>query len=213
MTTPNTITASTTARAARAAAERVTGEVPRPHPVTGGSALLVAGRLPRPDRFPVEQVEEVALAFRDVVLGTSASLVICSGAAGADLTALSVALALGVPCRVILAGTREAFVAASVAERPGEIHGRTWTEAFEWVLSHPLVEVSSVGEEANDDAFRAVTTALMAELMSEREGVTHRIQVSMTESVPAPRAEHDHTAEAAREAAKAGVAQLHIRTR
>jgi hypothetical protein len=80
-------------------------------------------------RFPAQNVETVRKRIRAVLRDKSATVLVSSGACGADLIALSEAGQLGLRRRVILPLERERFRDTSVTDRPGE-----WGPLYDQVL-------------------------------------------------------------------------------
>jgi hypothetical protein len=71
-------------------------------------------------RFPLARVPLVRQQLRDLFAKTRASMLVCSAACGADLTALEAAEMLGLRRRIVLPFSVERFRETSVTDRPGD---------------------------------------------------------------------------------------------
>lgn len=178
-----------------------------------GGAAFLAGRLIDAEgdlrgRFPQQNIAEVAERIRQELMKLQAEGVktlVCSGANGADLLAITVAQELGMEVVIVLPGDAESFFPGSVAGRKGTFRNFSWAELYAHALTKcVVVELGGV----IDDAAYAKATEVMTELLNEANGV--RVQISVTEG--AVNSGVDHTADAAQKAREGGVRTLHIST-
>ena len=131
------------------------------------TAALAGRRIDAPDtgvpRFPPEAADAVRGALRRCFERHGVTLLVCSGACGADLLALDVAGALGVRRRLVLPTAPGAFRAASVVDREDPAHD--WGALFDRVRA----EVERRGDlvvldlDADDAGYAATTTFLLDE--------------------------------------------------
>lgn len=110
------------------------------------------------DRFPLESAPAVQTRIRDVLREIGAQAVVCSGACGADLLALSVAEELGIQAYVVLPFARERFRETSVVDRPGD-----WGPMFDQLIDHAqargrldVIEASGSNHDAYLDAVKRI---------------------------------------------------------
>ena len=87
-------------------------------------------------RFPLRNVPLVRARLQRLFAREGVELLVCSAACGADLTALDVACAAGIRCRVVLPFEAERFRETSVVDRPGD-----WGELFDRLK--PRIESAS----------------------------------------------------------------------
>ncbi len=114
--------------------------------------VVYAGRRPGPD-LPEDNVPFVSEQVERVVAGLRPRLVVGSAAAGADLLVIEAATRSKLPVRVLLAGTRAAFRAGSVADK-----GRAWELRYDTQLDLPSVAVEEVALAGDGEAsYQAVT--------------------------------------------------------
>jgi hypothetical protein len=99
-------------------------------------------------RFPLRNVPAVRAELQRLFASEGVELLVCSAACGADLTALDVACAAGIRCRVVLPFEAKRFRGTSVVDRPGD-----WGELFDWLM--PRIESAGDlvvgGDEADAD--------------------------------------------------------------
>jgi hypothetical protein len=128
-----------------------------------GSVLAVSGRRIDPDgadqpRFPAGNEALVALRIRDMMLSTTAKVVVCSGACGVDILALEAAAELGLSRRLVLPFSREKFRATSVADR-----GEDWGSRFDAILQQlpgeDIVELNP--PQSGDQAYAAANSEIL----------------------------------------------------
>ena len=94
-------------------------------------------------RFPLENVEFVRQALRDLFIESRADTLVSSAACGADLLALEEAGKLGMRRRIVLPFAPEQFLQSSVMDRPGD-----WRGAFERAIAGSDVVVLESGSYA-----------------------------------------------------------------
>ena len=80
-------------------------------------------------RFPLRNVPLVRARLQGLFAREGVELLVCSAACGADLTALDVACAAGIRCKVVLPFEVKRFRATSVLDRPGD-----WGELFDRLM-------------------------------------------------------------------------------
>jgi hypothetical protein len=129
-----------------------------------GAIVALAGRRIDPEdsrepRFPLNQCPAVAAELARLLGQVSATRLICSAAAGADLVALDVAGRLAISKHVVLPYDPDVFRSTSVTDRPGE-----WAAIFDRVLRElapqDRLEVLEEGG-ASANAFRAVNQTIV----------------------------------------------------
>lgn len=177
------------------------------------TAALAGRRIDAPDadppRFPPEAVPAVREALRETFEGAGVTVLVASGACGADLVALDVAGRLGVRRRLVLPVDPAAFRAASVTDRPDPAHD--WGALFDRVVA----EVEAAGDlvvldvGATQAGFEAVTAALLTEAERLADGGTP-LGVVVWEG--ASRGDGDLTAAFAEAASQRGWAVAEVRT-
>lgn len=120
--------------------------------------VALAGRridAPHPEtpRFPLANVDKVRNEIRQQFQQIDATHLVCSGACGADLLALEVALELGVKCCLVLPFDPKRFRAVSVVDRPGD-----WGSLYDRVLAEITAkhQIIILQEEDDEAAFMAV---------------------------------------------------------
>ncbi|MEC4805640.1 MAG: hypothetical protein SAJ12_02125 [Jaaginema sp. PMC 1079.18] len=116
-----------------------------------------------PPRFPLANIAKVKAEIRQQLQECHATMLVCSGACGADLLALEVAMELGIPCRLILPFEPERFREISVVDRPGE-----WGLIFDRILQQVTAEnnVVILQEESDQEAFIAVNHVILDEAIA-----------------------------------------------
>jgi hypothetical protein len=126
--------------------------------------VALAGRRVDPDdsaeaRFPLDRCPAVAAELATLLDQASATRLICSAAAGADLLALDVASRLGISKHVVLPYDPEVFRNTSVTDRPGD-----WASIFDRVLRDlaPKDRLEILEERRTSaNAFRAVNQTIV----------------------------------------------------
>lgn len=105
-------------------------------------------------RFPLRNVPLVRARLQRLFAREGVELIVCSAACGADLTALDVACAAGIRCRVVLPFEAKRFRGTSVVDRPGD-----WGELFDRLVARieSAGDLVVLGDEA--DAERAYLRA------------------------------------------------------
>jgi hypothetical protein len=103
---------------------------------------ITPGREPAEQRFPLSNVPRVAREVTRVLGALLPSIVVGSGACGADLLVLEAAGALGMRRRIILPFDRTTFRARSVADRPGDWGGRFDQAVKEVSIAGDLLELA-----------------------------------------------------------------------
>lgn len=129
---------------------------------------LAGRRVDAPDaqmpRFPLKNTVQVRRRISALLTECKATVLVCSGACGADLLALDAAGELGLRRRIVLPFERERFRETSVTDRPGE-----WGALFDKVSKEveavgDLVVLHDIGEE--DDAYAATNKAILDEALA-----------------------------------------------
>jgi hypothetical protein len=147
--------------------------------------VLFAGRRPGSSEFPDSNVEFVGEQIRQLLGGLRPRRIVGSAAAGADLLALEAAEALGLEAETVIAGERDAFRGASVADK-----GMAWARRFEHQLDRvPSEQLATLP--TPEESYRAVTRRIVQrgeELAQEHEAVVVLV-------IAAPRDAVDHSDE------------------
>jgi hypothetical protein len=138
-------------------------------PDSAGTVLAVSGRRIDPDgaeqpRFPAGNEALVALRIRDMMLSTTAKVVVCSGACGVDILALEAAAELGIGRRMVLPFSRGKFRATSVADR-GEDWGRRFDAILQQLPGEDVVELNLA--QSSDQAYARANS----EILDQAEGL------------------------------------------
>src|SRR5262249_59730225 len=109
-------------------------------------------------RFPLKNVTPVQQRFGEQFEREGATGLVCSGACGSDLAALTVAGVRGLRRRMVLPVGRDEFRASSVTDRPGD-----WGPVYDRVLAE-LDKTGDVvtlaGQAAGDAAYAAAHDAV-----------------------------------------------------
>jgi hypothetical protein len=116
-------------------------------------AIVLAGR-----RYRDETLVRAAL-LPHLERHRGATLV-CSAAAGADLVALDLASALGLPCRIVLPSDAAEFRRGSVEDR-----GERWVTLFRELVERALPERLVAIQPGGEDPYLAANTAILDEGM------------------------------------------------
>jgi hypothetical protein len=127
--------------------------------------LALSGRrIDAPDteqvRFPLDNVGDVRLAVRRLLVDLEVSWLVSSAACGADLIALSEAGKLGIRRRIVLPFDQAKFRESSVVDRPGE-----WGQLYDEIVA----DVGSTGNlvivkvKDGNDPFRATCQEILDE--------------------------------------------------
>ena len=97
-------------------------------------------------RFPLRNVPQVRAQLQRLFAREAVELLVCSAACGADLTALDVACAAGIRCKVVLPFEAKRFRATSVVDRPGD-----WGELFDRLMARieSAGDLLAIGDEAD----------------------------------------------------------------
>lgn len=117
----------------------------------------------QPPRFPLENTVQVQERISALLKERKATILVCSGACGADLLALNAAGELGLRRRIVLPFERERFRQTSVTDRPGD-----WGALFDKVSK----EVEAVGDLivlqniVEDDAYAITNKAILDEALA-----------------------------------------------
>ena len=134
-------------------------------------------------RFPLENVALVQQRLGERFERESATGLVCSGACGADLAALTVAGARGMRRRMVLPFGRDEFRASSVTDRPGD-----WGPVYDSVLMELDTTgdvVTLAGDAAGDPAYAAANDAILDEAAAlARQGATDVVAVLVWEGAP-----------------------------
>jgi len=134
-----------------------------------GTVLAVSGRRIDPEGadqpgFPAGNEALVALRIRNMMLSTSAKVVVCSGACGTDILALEAAAQLDLGRRMVLPFSREKFRATSVADR-GEDWGRRFDAILQQLPGQHIIELSL--PQSSEQAYPAAN----CEILDRAEGL------------------------------------------
>jgi len=178
--------------------------------------VVLAGRridLPGgPERFPAKNRDLVCARITDRLRAVGATVVVASGACGADLLGHQAARALGLKSRVVLPFERSRFRETSVVDRPGD-----WGPVFDEVCNAAdaagdLVVLEGAGE--GDAAYAAANRALLDEAAKVAVASSPpMLVVAFMVWEGAKRGEGDHTAELAEGARGRGWTVASIGTR
>lgn len=130
----------------------------------GYSTIALAGRRTdvagsHPPRFPLNNTARVRDELTKLFLDTKARALVSSAACGADLTALQVAVELGMECHIVLPFKRPKFKRVSVADRPGD-----WSSLFDKLLDclpQGAVTVLQKPGSSDVDAFEAANREIV----------------------------------------------------
>ncbi len=159
-----------------------------------------------PPRFPATQVAVVRDRLRALFQDIGAGTLVCSGACGADLTALEVAGELGMHRRVVLPFPRDRFRATSVVDR-----GEAWGNVYDRVLGQlPRVDVVELGLAEGDAAYARANQAILNEAV-QLAGNDSPVAVIVWEGEP--RGHGDMTQNFASAARERGMSVREVRTR
>jgi hypothetical protein len=148
---------------------------------------LAGRRIDAPDaespRFPLENLALVRERLAERFEREGATGLVCSGACGSDLAALTVAGARGLRRRVVLPFGRAEFRSTSVTDRPGD-----WGPVYDRVLAE-LDEARDVvtlaGHAAGDAAYALANDAILDEAAAlAQQGATGVVAVLVWEGVP-----------------------------
>jgi hypothetical protein len=138
------------------------------------TVLAISGRRIDPEgvdqpRFPAGNEAVVALRIRDIMLSTTAKMVVCSGACGVDILALETAAQLGLTRRMVLPFSREKFRATSVADR-GEDWGRRFDAILQQLPGNHITELNI--SQSSDQAYAAANYEILdqAEALASAAG-------------------------------------------
>jgi hypothetical protein len=159
-------------------------------------------------RFPLANVELVRKRIGSMLRAESASVLVCSAACGADLTALVEASFLGLTCRIVLPSGREQFRDRSVADRPGD-----WGPVYDQIVdqayaSGNLILMNQV--ESKPDYFLGTQAILNeAAAIAERLGASAGAALVWNGS---SHGENDVTEEFGVEARKRGMSIVEVST-
>lgn len=161
-----------------------------------------------PPRFPVQNIERVSRALRDLLSRDNVSALVSSAACGADLIALSEAGKLGVRRRVVLPFGRERFRKDSVVDRPGE-----WGGLFDAVLSdlEAMGDVVVIEVPNGADAFTTASLRILDEAVAIGKERREMVAAAMVWD-GVPRGDDDYTAAFGKEARRRGIEVLEIST-
>jgi hypothetical protein len=130
-----------------------------------GLVIAAAGRRIDDARFPRANEHKVKKAIRSALEEAVPTLVVASAACGADILVLETARDLGIPTRIVLPFSPNAFRKRSVADCDGN-----WASRYDQLLMHVLTGddgliILSDAEPASDDeanaAYRMVTEELV----------------------------------------------------
>lgn len=116
-------------------------------------------------RFPLHMKETVRKRLYDLFAEQSATVLVCSGACGADLLALDAASELGMHRRMVLPFDRQQFRETSVTDRaPADAWGALFDRmADELTATHNLLVLEGVG--AGQQAYEAVNRTILDEAL------------------------------------------------
>lgn len=177
---------------------------------------LAGRRISAPDakvsRFPLTRVELVRGRLHNLFSENAVTALVCSGACGADLLALSVAGEFGIRRRVVLPFAREIFRGTSVVNRPGN-----WGSMFDAICNEVAEEGDLIvlGCSVDDKAaYSVASSAILDEAVQLQTGkgkYEHPI-LAVIVWEGAPRGDNDLTAAFAEEAAARGFAVEEILT-
>jgi hypothetical protein len=119
-------------------------------------------------RFPLANVEKVRNEIRQQLQGVNATHLVCSGACGADLLALDLALELGLKCCLVLPFDPERFRTVSVVDRPGD-----WGPLYDRVLAEITAKHHALVLQEKDDeaAFMAVNRVILEQAIALNQEV------------------------------------------
>ena len=134
-------------------------------------------------RFPLKNVPTVEQRLDELFERHAATVLVSSGACGADLAAQTVAGARGMRRRVVLPFGRGEFRASSVTDRPGE-----WGPVYDRVLAEldrTGDVVTLAGHAAGDAAYATANDAILDEAATlAREGATEVVAVLVWDAAP-----------------------------
>ncbi|MFP4008239.1 MAG: hypothetical protein ACLFV6_09590 [Spirulinaceae cyanobacterium] len=119
-------------------------------------------------RFPLANVEKVRNEIRQQFQNINATHLVCSGACGADLLALDVALELDLKCCLVLPFDPERFRTVSVVDRPGD-----WGPLYDRVLAEITAKhfMLVLQEEDDEAGFIAVNGAILDQAIALNQKV------------------------------------------
>jgi hypothetical protein len=114
-------------------------------------------------RFPLANIGDVQTRIRQQLKAHQATTLICSGACGADLLALEVAVELGLRFRLVLPFAPERFREVSVIDRPGD-----WGPLFDRTIEKAIANNDLVVLQEKDDeaAFMAVNRVILEQAIA-----------------------------------------------
>ncbi len=174
-------------------------------------------------RFPLENTAKVRRHISALLTECKATVLVCSGACGADLLALDVAGKLGLRRRIVLPFERERFRETSVTDRPGD-----WGDLFDRVAREveaagDLVVLCNLIEE--EDAYATTNKVILDEALAlarhedngingenNSSSVEERVLAVIVWDGPKPNERKDSTAMFAEEARKRGLKVTEIQT-
>lgn len=165
-------------------------------------------------RFPLTGVELVRGRLHNLFSESAVAALVCSGACGADLLALSVAGELGIRRRVVLPFAREIFRETSVVDRPGN-----WGSMFDAICNEVAEQGDLIvlGCSVDDkSAYSAASSAILdeaAQLQTAGKGKDEPSILAVIVWEGASRGDDDETAAFAREAAARGFAVEKVLTK
>jgi hypothetical protein len=151
-------------------------------------------------RFPLVCVDMVSERLRAVLANSRPKAMITSGACGADLVALQVAIERQIPCRMVLPFNRQRFRAESVVDRPGD-WGPIFDRIYQVVKRGLGVKTLPTTHDAHRD-FQRTNQYLIreAQRIAEEQGDPNIMALIMWDG--APRGDDDMTADFAALATK-----------
>lgn len=171
-----------------------------------------------PPRFPLNQTEIVKNRLEALFQEKGATVLVCSGACGADLLALEIAGRLGIRRRLVLPFEQNQFKSLSVVDRPGN-WGPVFDHIYEELLSSS--DVVTLKYAPNDDeAFTQTNRVIFDEaeaiIKTLAEKTSSALFVKNIKAVlvweGSPRNEGDTTADFKREAERRGLTIEEIST-
>ena len=183
-----------------------------------GSIVAVAGRRidaanAQTPRFPYGNTDAVRAALLRTLKNTSALLVVCSAACGADLLALDIASVMGIRARIVLPFAPDVFRETSVVDRP---HPAYWGNLYDRLIAAARERDDLIvldGDRKDPHAYVAANQAIISEalLAANKESPAARL-IALTIWEGAPRGDDDATDDFRRAALQRGFAAKEILT-
>jgi hypothetical protein len=138
-----------------------------------GVVVALAGRrvdaTGAPPRFPQANIPTVKRALEESFRSLSVAALVSAAACGADLVAIGVAAASGLPFRIVLPFSPARFRDTSVVDR-----GSEWGPLFDTALAKARstddVVVLEDGDEANDDTYLRANEAILDQAQAMAAG-------------------------------------------